>query len=986
MVRATFFGLVFSLFSASVGAQDFSYSTRNYTAIDGLPQSQVQTIIEDKSGYLWIGTAGGGLARFDGREFKVYSTLDGLLTNEIIGLRFDTRDNLWILHPMGVTRFDGLHFKKFQLPPEKSRDLQLWRLVQLGDTVFVSTNMGLAGKIHADSLMFRENSIDNNIDVKLMQVAPTGEICMYLSDSSLVVKSRDQTFTIATGLETGRVASMFNYKQDLVLQSAEGLFRLDIKSRKIQKLTMEIPHRVLLYDKPRDIFWTSRGGTLFKESLKNGILTRDTVLKNTVINQVLIDSEGNTWLASNGRGLFKHFVQDFAQSDLAKNSGVMAILKDRAGATWVGTMDRGLFKMEGGKLHSYLDSKIMYRNGIHCIKESPDGTIWVGAAFGLGKYDRKKDSFSWFSKEDGLPGYSVSGIAFDEKGMWIGTGNGLGYYDGKSFHIFNTKDGLSANGVWALHYCKRTKTLFIGTDAALNTMKDGKIGVVPISTIANTSIFSINGYADSLLLMGTGGTGVVILDPVTYQQKFITTREGLVSDFVYFAASDEKNYLWIGTEKGINRIRLDNKLEINENLHFDYENGLNGVETNQNAFYLSAKSKYFGIVDGLYVYNDLNKQSHRSFDVHLTDVQILYGEYSPREYSDSTFGFFRIPYNPALPPDRNHVTFQFNRVDKRYAKSVKYRYFLENFDKTWSQPSSINSVTYSNLPSGEYTFRVMATNNKGSWSDTQIAYDFVIKAPFYKTASFLVGMFILMGGLITLILYIRVQQRVKRIVMLEHIRQKEQENLRKEIARDFHDEMGNQLTRIINYVSLLKLNGNGSNGTSNGMDLYTKVEDSAKYLYTGTRDFIWAIDPVNDELSKLFIHIRDFGEKLFEEKGISFRAFNDVREKIKLPYGFSREANLIFKEAMTNAFKSSQAKNVTLALRRDEKSNFEMSFEDDGIGFHTADIEKSNGLKNIYERASRIDAVLRIRSVKNEGTKIVLSFALTKTLKYGLAF
>ena len=221
--------------------------------------------------------------------------------------------------------------------------------------------------------------------------------------------------------------------------------------------------------------------------------------------------------------------------------------------------------------------------------------------------------------------------------------------------------------------------------------------------------------------------------------------------------------------------------------------------------------------------------------------------------------------------------------------------------------------------------------------------------------------------------------------MLEHIRQKEQENLRKEIARDFHDEMGNQLTRIINYVSLLKLNGNGTvNGTSNGMDLYTKVEDSAKYLYTGTRDFIWAIDPVNDELSKLFIHIRDFGEKLFEEKSINFRAFNEVKDKIKLPYGFSREANLIFKEAMTNAFKSSQAKNVTLTLRRDEKSGFEMSFEDDGIGFNTADIEKSNGLKNIYERASRINAVLRIRSVKNEGTKIVLSFTLTKTLKYGL--
>jgi signal transduction histidine kinase len=261
------------------------------------------------------------------------------------------------------------------------------------------------------------------------------------------------------------------------------------------------------------------------------------------------------------------------------------------------------------------------------------------------------------------------------------------------------------------------------------------------------------------------------------------------------------------------------------------------------------------------------------------------------------------------------------------------------------------------------------------------------------------GVFILVAGLVTFILYMRVKQRVNKMLMLERIRVKEQENLRKEIARDFHDEMGNQLTRIINYVSLLKLNAdtansngtNGHNGYANGSskshDLYSKVEDSAKYLYTGTRDFIWSIDPVNDELSKLFIHIRDFGEKLFEEKNIHFRAFNHVREKIKLPYGFSREANLIFKEAMTNAFKYSEAKNVSLQLKRsDDNLGFEMTFEDDGIGFSTDETSKSNGLKNLRERADRIHGVLRITSVKQNGTKITLSFKLSKTLKYGLAF
>jgi signal transduction histidine kinase len=235
---------------------------------------------------------------------------------------------------------------------------------------------------------------------------------------------------------------------------------------------------------------------------------------------------------------------------------------------------------------------------------------------------------------------------------------------------------------------------------------------------------------------------------------------------------------------------------------------------------------------------------------------------------------------------------------------------------------------------------------------------------------------------------------VAKVMETERIRQREQESLRKEIARDFHDEMGNQLTRIINYVSLLKLTaGNGSNengggkghsentnGHFNGLgELFNKVEASAKNLYTGTRDFIWAIDPVNDELSQLFIHLRDFGVKLFEEKSINFRANNNVRESFRLPYGFSREANLIFKEAMTNAFKHSQATNVTLNMQRTVEQ-FLIELTDDGVAFTYSQIT-INGLKNIQGRAERINAVINKDGVPNEGTKVILTFVLNKTKK-----
>ncbi|HEY9047062.1 MAG TPA: two-component regulator propeller domain-containing protein [Ohtaekwangia sp.] len=976
---------LFLVFAKTSFAQNFLYSTRNYTAVDGLPQSQVRSLVEDKNGYLWMATQGGGLARFDGKEFKVYTTKDGLLSNDISSLLLDKHNNLWILHAHGITRFNGHSFKRFHDP--KFQNPGYRRIYERNDSIFIVAHGGL-GKIYRDSLYYWARPLVPNKLIWKSHHTTVGVHCFFMSDGTCHVLGPNDEYEVTLSDEIGKIYFPFEYKGKIALRTSNGYFLINHKKHTIEPFSLPIRNMILYYDEKDDFFWTRDGNNLFRDVVQGDEVKRDTVLRDVSVLQVVNDSEGNTWLASDGRGLYKYFIQDFNRCSSENLRGVMTILTDCSGAKWLGTLNKGVWKISKGKTTSYTDKHETSRNSIGVVKQAPDGTIWVGSMYGLGRYDSVHDKFDWFTRAEGLPGNSISAIEFDEEGnLWVGTGGGLSRFDGQSFTNYTTANGLLSNGIWHLHYSKKYKTLYIATDINIQTIRNDKIGVLQIPGLNNTSVLSILPYQDSLLALGTGGAGVVVFNPKTRYRKFLTTQEGLASDFIYFAAEDEKKKLWIGTEKGINRVRLAHNLEIEENLYFGYDNGLTGVETNLNAFELSPKSKYFGLVDGLYEFNDISKMPARSFDLHLTDVQIFYGEYDPRIYSDTTEGFFKIPVNMKLPPDKNHVTFYFNRVDKRYPKSVKFKYYLENFDKKWSQPSSMTEVTYSNLPPGNYVLHVMSTDKQGSWSYKKIAYPFSIKAPFYQSASFMVGLVILLAGIVTLILYLRVRQKVNKMLMLERIRVKEQETLRKEIARDFHDEMGNQLTRIINYISLLKLNGNG-NGSSNGngsTDLYTKVEDSAKYLYTGTRDFIWSIDPVNDELSKLFIHIRDFGEKLFEEKNIQFRAFNEVKEKIKLPYGFSREANLIFKEAMTNAFKYSEARNVTLLLRRSELDGFEMSFEDDGIGFLTGEIEKSNGLQNIRERADRIRGVLRITSVKHHGTKITLNFKLTKTLKYGLA-
>lgn len=949
------------------------YSIRQYTVLDGLPQSVVNMVLEDKNGYLWIGTHGGGLARFDGREFKVYTTRDGLLSNIVHYLKLDSKQNLWIVHPRGVTKYDGLTFRSFQPTSPANSVRRIRRVFELNDSIFFMNSPGMLGKIYQDSIYYWNVPVNGNKMILYTHLLPSKEIALYLNDSSFLVRSDTKQYTVKHSAHFNRLINMFNKGKEVWLDTDKGFFRFNYKQRTFEPSTLDIKNHVVQYDSVRKVFWTRQETNLLKEYWVNEVHHIDTVLHDISITQVFLDSEGHTWFGSSGNGLYKYFKQDFDRCGSDKLTEVHAIQIDRNGASWIGSGNKGLWRMHKGKIKSYSIEDIT-ENGTNSIAISPRGDVWVGSFGGLGKYVPEKDQFKWYTRLDGLPSPYVNQLTFDEKNnLWFGTnGGGLGYYDGVSFSGISMEQGLKSRNVMSVLYLPFNKSIYAGTDNGINWVKESKVQTLEIKELDNTPINSLAIYRQKQLLIGSGGSGVVVYDTETGNRKMLDTGVGLPSDFINFVGTDEENIIWIGSEKGITKVRLNDQWEMDEILHFGFDNGLAGVETNANSFFLG-REKYFGLIDGIYQYNDLRSEGWRSFDLHLTNVELFNGQFPVRGYSKSQAGFFKIPVDPTFPSDKNHLTFHFNRVDKRYPKSVRYQYQLKGWDKTWSIPTTANSVTYSNLPPGDYDFQVKSTNNRGSWDAEPMHYIFTIEAPFYQTAAFQIIVSIILLGLIGLYLFYRVRSRFNKIVELQQIRQQEQDSLRKEIARDFHDEMGNQLTRIINYISLIKLNGNG-----HSVELYNKVEDSAKYLYTGTRDFIWSIDPVNDELSKLFIHIRDFGDKLFTEKDINFRAYNEVKEKqVTVPYGFSREANLIFKEAMTNSFNHSQARNVSFTLKQ-EGDDFEMILEDDGKGFSESALPKVNGMKNMKNRADRIGAQLYVRSEAGKGTTIRLQFSINK--------
>ena len=209
---------------------------------------------------------------------------------------------------------------------------------------------------------------------------------------------------------------------------------------------------------------------------------------------------------------------------------------------------------------------------------------------------------------------------------------------------------------------------------------------------------------------------------------------------------------------------------------------------------------------------------------------------------------------------------------------------------------------------------------------------------------------------------------------------REIEEVRKKVAQDFHDEMGNHLASIsvLSQIIQKKLGTQENNVGS----LLTKIDTASKNLFYGTRDFIWAIDPRNDDLREVYFNLKDFGEELFENTGVTFLAsFKPCEEQDtwKIPSGWSRQMVLLFKEALTNALKYAQADTVRLTFEVCD-TTFRATLADNGVGF---DLDRENaiyrGINNMKERAHKIRANFALDTELHQGTCVCLHGKITQT-------
>ena len=755
------------------------YNFRNYSVEEGLAVSQVFTILQCRRGYLWIGTYGGGLNRFDGQNFTNYSTKDGLSDNAVYSIIEDRQGNLWLGTDIGLNKYDGKSFTPY-LEKNVSKQKSIWAIFEdrNGDLWLGTYNNGL-GRLNLKTNRFSYlTTSDGLVDNQILSITQDREGNLWIGTPRGLSKYNGTKFVDCFLTQS---LKGYNVRKVLVDRSGHYWFATDKGIRYFDGKTLTacttregLRDDDVLYilEDSSGYFWftTKRGVSRFDIGSK--IFTNystDQGLADNYVETILEDREGNLWFGTD-RGLSRFGGKTFtyfSTKDGLKGDSVWTIWEDDRGV--MSLVTEGYVTRYDEKNSTIVNKKINWPGGyIYPWYEDHLGNFWFGTGKEIIKFDGRV--YTNLSKEKGLENLNVFSIFEDSRGnLWFGTeSQGVRKYDGKTFIRITTKNGLTDNTVYGFIEDQRGN-IWIGTDDGISIYNDKNKEFINITTsdwLTNKYVMSIIKDQKNNFWIATYGAGVIKYTPSPKPGKDMytrgvietfTTKDGLVDDEVLLMIFDDNGNLWLGTNKGIGVLDII-EFEKTGKKNFKFygkAEGFIGIECNQGAVYKDSKGNlWFGTIKGAIKYAPQeDKPNPVEPAVHLTRVSL----FLEKELD--------LAGDLELAHQQNHLTFAFIGISLTVPEKVMYQVKLEGFDADWSPISRNNFATYSNLPPGRYAFKVKACNNSGVWSKNPVVYRFRIKPPFWMSWWF----YLLAGTVVILSILGFIKIRLSRLKRVQRL-------------------------------------------------------------------------------------------------------------------------------------------------------------------------------------------------------------------------
>lgn len=965
-----------------------AYNFINYGIDEGLLHERIADICEDQFGNLWIATVGGGLSRFNGLEFENITIKDGLASNYVRDVLSDKKGNIWAATAEGISRISGDGLKTYVID-QKSKENNSFNVIfeDHESNIWFATPKGNLGVIDSQSDLVTIIDVPNRIgNDKIIDIDEDEEgNIWFISSVKGLFKYDKQEFTnvITNAAFKGFILSIHAVNEGVfLLGSNKGLVRFDIKKPNeidnFYPLMKGIFIKSVIVENDNSIWVVSASGVLKNDDngvkyfgIKEGLTDADA-------NVVFSDRAGTVWIGTNGKGLYKlanEIFIKYGEKHGLSDDIITSVVQDKEGAFWFSTLGNGLDKMVDNEFVNYGVEQGLDNLYITASARDKAGNLWFGTrSSGLLKYDGVE--FKSITNEDGLIYNSIRTLLIDSYDrLWIGTINGLSLYEDGAFTNYNESNGLYDNNIWSLSESTDGKILVV-TRAGFNfyennQMKRGLSDKGIFAKKVNTAV------EDSLgnFWIGYLGHGLLKVSADGKEQKVFTIDDGLTSDIIFNLMLDDQGNLLIGSERGLDKLYLsepNNEMERIKN--YDRIDGFDGIKTLHNSIYMDSNGDvWFGSAEGVFKYQlSMEKLDVTEPITYISQLKLFYNDVDWSEYSDSTTLWFDLPVSLELPHNSNSLVFEYFGASLRNPEKVQYQFRLLGQESNWSPVTNRSEAVYTNLSPGDYSFEVRASNSDGVWTKTPARFDFSIVPPFWLEPWFFILLIIALIFLVKFYNDYRIRSNLNKILTIERIRSEELTKVRKKMARDFHDNMGNQLASITVFANLISLKLKNRDDEID--DLLKNIEKHTKSLFNGTKDFIWSMDPESDDLFEVFTYIKDFGEDLFGNTKIAFFSkADDTNEfNLKLPSGWSRQLVLIFKEAMTNTLKHSEADELHIKLNLSENA-FVIKLWDNGKGLNTTKFGKGNGFKNMSSRASQIGCIMDFESNINGNTGLCIT-------------
>ncbi|RAJ32159.1 hybrid sensor histidine kinase/response regulator transcription factor [Pedobacter cryoconitis] len=1001
------------------------YYFRHYLTDDGLSHHTVLSILQDKKGFIWLGTKD-GLNRFDGFNFRKFTNphhqFGSVGDDQVHSLCADSAGSLWLATGRGLYQFDPQTetFNERILKPSE----RIGAVVATGKMIYF-----LASDTVWSYNQETKKLLNLNIQATCLTLDKTNQLLMGNSNGEVLQCNFSsgqilcfQVINKKLSASLKMITAVFPSGQELMVGTSKlGLLcynRLTRRSKTLFQRNTDgtaINVRSVLAGAPGELWVATESGVfIYHASTQTTTILQKNqsdpyAINDNAIYSLCRDSDGGMWIgtyfggvnyytAKNSR-FRKYYHVDGGNS--IKGNAISAIGEDELHRIWVGTEDAGVscLDLSTGSIKNFRPDnspQSLGHSNVHSL-------LIAGRQLFVGLYDHGlevmnlntgliKERFRELGAVYGTRSNFVLCLLKSKQGkIYLGTiGANAGLYEFNqstrkisAVKGFDYQDGVFAviedhqGRIWvgsanngAFCYDPHTgKTIHLRFG---NSSPDEAV-------IAEPTVHCIYEDAQDNIWFGTEGGGVIKLDRNGITQSRYTTDSGLSSNYIYRIVEDGKHLLWMSSVKGLIRLNPSNgKITT-----YTKENGLITDQFNYSAAYSAANGIiYFGSIKGFVAFDPENfNQLSNPPRLYLTTLEINNQAFSSDK--EDTLSKNSITYKDHLnlSHDQNNINLEFAALDYSAAKAIKYRYRMLGLNESWIYLNRNRKVYFTGLAPGNYVFEFAAESNTGEWKTGEKKLFIRIKPPVYLT----VTAYLIYSCIVILVLYFLIVT-YKKYISNQHNRKLEQYEYQKtqelnqskiEFFTNIAHELRTPLTLIkLPLDQLITLKGFDGKVKEN----LTMINKNTNRLIELTNQLLDFRKSDRGNLNLVFVktNVNTLLEDIYDDFQL-IATQKKLNYKLELPRHLTLHAYLdieAFKKIMvnliSNAFKyAEQLISVRIVPINSEDDSFSLEVKNDGT------LIPAKYHKKVFEPFFRID-----ENDKNSGTGIGLSLAKSLALMH----